>query len=99
MPSGKEYRLDFGILVMLKVGDSKQEFKIFVECDGYDFHKEPEQIAKDNLRANELKANGWMEFRYSGKMIWDDQFTAVKDFDQYLYNVLKAHKDIFDDED
>jgi len=84
---------------MLKVSDSKQEFKIFVECDGYDFHKEPEQIAKDNLRANELKANGWMEFRYSGKMIWDDQFTAVKDFDQYLYNVLKAHKDIFDDED
>jgi very-short-patch-repair endonuclease len=97
MPSDSEYRLDFAILVKLTAPHSKQEFKIFIECDGYEFHKEPEQIAKDNLRANELKANGWMEFRYSGKMIWDDQFNAAKDFDRYLYSVIKAHGDFFDD--
>lgn len=94
--SGKEYRVDIAILVT--PANSDQQFKVFIECDGHEFHKEPEQIAMDNLRANELKKNGWMEFRYSGKMIWNHEFTAPKDFDHFLYNVLKAHGDFFEDD-
>jgi hypothetical protein len=43
MLSGKEYRIDIAVLVTPR--NSNQGFKIFIECDGYEFHKEPEQIA------------------------------------------------------
>lgn len=98
----KSFRLDFAIIgdcFSKKTDDKKTEFKIFIECDGYDYHKTPEQINKDNNRANFLKSNGWIEFRYSGKKINEGSFNAAKDFDTFLMKVLKPYQELWDEED
>jgi hypothetical protein len=97
---GKTFRVDFAIIGK---GHSKKhieketDFKIFIECDGYEYHRTPAQINKDNVRANYLKSNGWMEFRYSGKNINDEGFSAAKDVQSFIYNYIKPHDGMWDE--
>jgi hypothetical protein len=62
------YRLDFG--VFLKSFESDKLLKKFcVECDGYEFHNEREQIMRDNQRDLILLSNDFQTIRFLGKEI------------------------------
>jgi len=62
------YRLDFG--VFLKSFESDKLLKKFcVECDGYEFHNEREQIISDNQRDLILLSNDFQTIRFLGKEI------------------------------
>lgn len=62
------YRLDFG--VFLKSFESDKLLKKFcIECDGYEFHNEREQIIKDNQRDLVLLSNDFQTIRYLGREI------------------------------
>lgn len=58
------YRLDFAL-----VGDN---FKIAIECDGYDYHCTEKQISADNARDLELQRQGWLVVRFTGVKIYGD---------------------------
>ncbi|WP_416439678.1 hypothetical protein [Phnomibacter sp. MR] len=86
------FRVDFAIVGECFEADqnSFKDVKVIIECDGHEFHKTPDQIKKDNERANKMKAQGWVEFRYSGRTIYGENFNAAKDFENYLIEVLNA---------
>lgn len=89
------YRLDFAVIGKgLSFKTNKEiDFKIFIECDGFDYHKTKSQISYDNDRANYLKSLGWLEFRYLGKDIYSDNFSAAKDFNKYIFTqIIHIHE-------
>jgi hypothetical protein len=65
-------RVDIAIILhRIKNNAIIETKKIAVECDGKEYHNNAEQIANDNRRDNELRANGWNEvFRVSGSSIY-----------------------------
>jgi very-short-patch-repair endonuclease len=65
------YRLDFAL-----VG---RNFKVAVECDGYDFHSSEAQISADNDRDLILMCDGWLVVRFTGRRIWRDVQGCVTD--------------------
>ena len=49
----------------------KSEFKLVIECDGYEFHqKTKQQVDNDNQREYDLKMNGFQILRFSGTEIY-----------------------------
>lgn len=95
--SGIKY-LDFAIFLECYFWKTKQieKYKFFVECDGHEFHSSPEKIEKDNIRANELKADGWNEFRYSGRTINRSGFDAAQNIETFISEFLKPDNQLFD---
>lgn len=94
--NGNRY-LDFGIILEhfnVKT-NSIEKVKFFIECDGHEFHSSAEKIEKDNTRANELKAAGWNEFRYSGRTINRDGFDAASNLERYISEILKPQNQFF----
>jgi|SRR5690606_18021349 len=69
------YRLDIAIFYTIKyyqTDEIYQKRKIAIECDGYDYHKQPEKFKEDKIRERALKAEGWKEvLRYSGSEIYE----------------------------
>ncbi|MHC4621847.1 MAG: endonuclease domain-containing protein [Planctomycetota bacterium] len=65
------YRLDFAL-----VG---RNFKIAIECDGYEFHSTEAQISADNSRDLDLARDGWIVVRFTGGRIWRDVQGCVGD--------------------
>jgi very-short-patch-repair endonuclease len=65
------YRLDFAL-----VG---RNFKIAIECDGYEFHSLEAQISADNSRDLDLACEGWTVVRFTGGRIWRDVHGCVED--------------------
>jgi hypothetical protein len=47
------------------------------------------------LRANELKAAGWNEFRYSGRAINRNGFDAAHDIETYIYEEMKPQEKLW----
>jgi len=74
------YRLDFSL-----VGDN---FKIAVECDGYQYHSTEKQITADNSRDLDLMCQGWIVVRVTGSRIWRDAPGCVAD----VVRLVKAVK-------
>lgn len=45
------------------------EAQLLIECDGYDYHKTPEQMDKDTRRDREASHYGWRVERFTGSQI------------------------------
>lgn len=69
------YRLDFAFYVEkrdLKDDSLHETRKIAIECDGYDYHKDPDKFKNDKKRERALKSVGWRDVvRYSGSEIYE----------------------------
>lgn len=65
--ANKIYILDFAKII--KIGETGHELKIAIELDGYDFHKEREQLTNDAERENNLKLDGWKIIRFTGSQV------------------------------
>lgn len=72
--NGKRYYLDFSIIHYGCLNDDlKEEFKLAIECDGYEFHqKTKEQVDYDNQREYDLKIQGFEILRFSGREIYNN---------------------------
>lgn len=68
------YRVDIAAFYIKKRYETDEIVatrKIAIECDGYDYHKDPEKFKEDKIRERALKSNGWREvLRYSGSEIY-----------------------------
>ena len=70
----KKYYSDFAICHYECFHDDlKEDFRLIIECDGYEFHqKTKEQVEKDNNREYDIKMQGFEILRFSGKEIYND---------------------------
>jgi hypothetical protein len=89
--------LDFAVFIKCYNCKSRisEQLKYFIECDGHEYHSAPDKIENDNLRANELKAAGWNEFRYSGRAINRNGFDAAHDIETYIYEEMKPQEKLW----
>lgn len=61
----RRYRLDFA--VVLERGDRRAY--IALECDGHDFHTNPDDVQRDKVRDRDLASLGWVTLRFTGAEI------------------------------
>jgi hypothetical protein len=68
----RSYRIDFAFYFL------NEEPRVFVECDGHDFHERtPEQAERDRRRDREVQAAGIRILRFTGREIWRDPVQCV----------------------
>lgn len=87
-----KYYLDFEFeaddyLTHLLLGDKikNYNFKLAIECDGYEFHqKTKEQVQKDNEREYDLKMAGYEVLRFSGTQIYNNPLKCAEDTYNYI---------------
>ncbi len=88
----KKYYLDFEFhsadyLEHLLLGDKikNEDFKLAIECDGYEFHqKTKEQVQHDNEREYDLKMAGYEVLRFSGTQIYNNPLKCAEDTYNYI---------------
>ena len=93
----KKYYGDFAICHYECLHDDlKEDFRLVIECDGYEFHqKTKEQVEKDNKREYDIKMQGFEILRFSGKEIYNDAMGCALKTLKYIAkrNELKIGKD------
>jgi very-short-patch-repair endonuclease len=68
----------------------KSEFKLVIECDGYEFHqKTKEQVQKDNERELALKMAGYDVLRFSGTQIFNNPLKCAEDTYNYIIKKIQ----------
>lgn len=69
----------------------KDDFKLAIECDGFDFHhKNKEQVDYDNKREYDIKSLGYDVLRFSGTKIFKEPIECAKEILKYI--ALKGMK-------
>ena len=63
---------------------AKPEFKLIVECDGYNTHSSKEAFSKDRAKDRELQRQGYKVFRFSGQDIYKDPVGQSMELFDYL---------------
>ena len=63
----------------------KEDFKLIIECDGFDYHSNKKQMTYDYKRENNLKLNGYDIIRFTGSQIYNDPMDCVKKIMKYIY--------------
>lgn len=89
----KKYYADFGIFGDGFTNDFiKEDFKLIIECDGYEFHqKTKKQVEYDNKREYDIKMLGYDILRFSGTEIYNDVDSCVNKILKYI--LAKGLKD------
>jgi hypothetical protein len=74
---------------------TRPDFRLVVECDGYQFHSNQEAFAKDRIRDRVLQQQGYQVFRFSGREIIQNATLKVNEFVDYLFELgEKFHLDL-----
>ncbi len=76
---GKSIRPDMMLWV-----PTRPEFKLIVECDGYQYHSDKETFSKDRIRDRVLQQQGYQVFRFSGHEIVQNATLKANEFIDYL---------------
>lgn len=80
------YRIDFAIICQLYEDRLlKNEIKIAIECDGFEFHSSKEDLKRDTSRNRIFTRNGWKPYRFSGSEIYN--MTINKDIERLFYEI------------
>ena len=93
----KKYIIDFEFhsddyLEHLLLGDNikNDNFKLAIECDGYEFHqKTKEQVQHDNEREFDLKMEGYEVLRFSGTQIYNNPLKCAEDTYNYIIKKIR----------
>ncbi len=76
---------------------SKPNFKLIVECDGYQHHSSKEAFSRDRARDRMLQSKGYNVFRFSGQEIYSDPIGQSKELFDYLVHLegedMRCHID------
>ena len=69
------------------------DFKVIVECDGYEFDSNKAAFSNDRARDRILASRGFQVLRFSGSGIYKDPVGKAKELCEYLANrrALHAH--------
>lgn len=62
----------------------KEDFKLIIECDGFNYHSSKNQMTYDYERENILKLNGYDVLRFTGSQIYNDPMDCVKKIMKYI---------------
>jgi very-short-patch-repair endonuclease len=84
--NGKHIRADLFIWI-----PSRPEFKLIVECDGFEFHSNKTAFSRDRARDRILQGKGYQVFRFSGQEIFHNPIGMAHELYTYLvdqYNQL-----------
>jgi len=76
---GKRIRPD-----MLFWVPTRPDFKLIVECDGFQWHSDKETFSNDRIRDRVLQQEGYRVFRFSGQEIVHDATLKTNEFIDYL---------------
>lgn len=76
-----EYRID---LAVFGKDFSGNEFRVAVECDGYEYHKSKEQTKIDRKRDRFLLSHGWHTLRFTGSEIWRDAESCAEEVGNFV---------------
>lgn len=93
----KRYYIDFEFeaddyLSHLILGEKikNPNFKLAIECDGYEFHqKTKEQVQRDNEREYDLKMAGYEVLRFSGTQIYNKPLKCAEDTYNYIMRKIE----------
>ena len=93
----KKYYIDFEFkaddyLTQLLLGEKikNYNFKLAIECDGYEFHqKTKKQVQKDNEREYDLKMAGYEVLRFSGTQIYNNPLKCAEDTYNYIMKKIE----------
>ncbi len=72
--AGRIYRIDLAF----------PDVRVVVECDGFAFHRTPDDLARDHARQNALVADGWRVLRISWQRWVRDQRAVVAEIREVL---------------
>lgn len=87
----KEYKADFYIeSVYQKDEEVSLKKPLIIECDGFDYHSNKEQMEYDYSRENDLKANGYDVMRFTGSQIYNKPFECVEKIYAYISKNLEG---------
>ncbi len=78
--NGKQMRPDITIWL-----PEDPEFKLVIECDGFQYHSNRESFVADRQRDRLLQKNGYKVHRYSGLEIYHKPVETGYDLCQYLF--------------
>ena len=95
--NGKKYYIDFEFdcndyltNMIFKDEIKNKNYKLAIECDGYEFHKKTkEQVQKDNEREFDLKMAGYDILRFSGTQIYNNPMKCAKDTYDYIIKKIQ----------
>jgi len=63
---------------------TNEKYKLVVECDGYEWHKDKDSFIRDRKRDRALKAVGYDVFRFSGSEIVRDPISCANELHKYI---------------
>lgn len=62
----------------------KEDFKLVIECDGFDYHSNKKQMTYDYERENVLKLNGYDVIRFTGSQIYNNPMECLYKIIEYI---------------
>jgi len=86
--NGKNIRTD---LLIWKPSD--EQFKLVVECDGFEYHSNKSSFENDRIRDRQLKKKGYDVIRFSGGEIWRDPVAVSSELFDYLESIDENRKE------
>ena len=63
---------------------SNPNFRLIVECDGYQYHSDRQSFTRDRTKDRILQKQGYQVFRFSGKEINEDPIGKAEEMLEYL---------------
>lgn len=82
---GEKYRQLEGIRVdVFFTKLTNEKYKLVVECDGYEWHKDKESFIRDRKRDRALRAAGYDILRFSGSEIVRDPIACANELYSYI---------------
>jgi hypothetical protein len=79
--NGKGIRPDLYVWI-----PSDPNFKLIVECDGFQHHSSKKSFSSDRQRDRVLQTKGYRVFRFSGQEIYHDPASKAVELAEYLEN-------------
>ena len=74
-----QYLIDFYPDMEVTLPDfAFSEAKIAIYCDGYEWHKDPQQFFEDRYQSRDLQLRDWLVLRFTGSEIESDIDTVVQ---------------------
>jgi very-short-patch-repair endonuclease len=86
------YRADLLVVVQFLLVNTNAVWCV-VECDGFEYHSTPEQLAHDMKRQQEIAAKGFMVVRFTGSQIYrHGDMCAEETFDMMRAKHLQEYR-------
>jgi very-short-patch-repair endonuclease len=89
-------RLPFKVLSQFPLGPYRTDFaipmlKLAIECDGEYWHRNPEALAKDKKRDQELSQHGWTVIRFAERDLEENMRSVEYTLSTVIHDLWKTN--------